>query len=189
MHLSHQGMASLPCLLNGYGFARPEDCPRRCCICFSKRAFQAASRSEIYNFASLRCRSLPNNLSFKDIVNSRDSIRTLQDLVWTAILPVASHSTCAVVPRSKCASLMSFGISVSDFVSAGQLAYALFTGCRNASEDYRDLAELCHDVSIAAKACRPNDPFTVLKQQSVDSISVLADACCITLKQPGLDRN
>jgi hypothetical protein len=46
---------------------------------------------------------------------------------------------------------MSFGISIGDFVSAGQLAYELFTKWRIASEDYPDLAELYHDVSFPSK--------------------------------------
>lgn len=78
---------------------------------------------------------------------------------------------------------MSFGFSVGDFIAAGKLAFDLVEACRRASEDYKELADLCRAVSVAVEACRPNDPFTVLRRQNVETISILAADCTSTLRR------
>ena len=78
---------------------------------------------------------------------------------------------------------MSFGFSVGDFIAVGKLAYDLTEACKNASDDYKDLGDLCRAVSFAVEACRPNDPFTVLRKQNVETISILAADCESTLNR------
>lgn len=78
---------------------------------------------------------------------------------------------------------MSFGFSVGDFIAVGKLAYDLVEACKNASAEYHELGELCRVVSIAVEACRPNDPFTVLRRQNAESIAILAADCLSTLRQ------
>jgi hypothetical protein len=78
---------------------------------------------------------------------------------------------------------MSFGFSIGDFITAGQLAYQLWSECKAASSEYTELAELCHDVSIAVNACRPNDPYTILRRQHVETIALLAADCHTTLQR------
>ena len=78
---------------------------------------------------------------------------------------------------------MSFGFSVGDFIAAGQLAFDLFNACKNASDDYAELGELCRAVNIAVEACRPYDPSTILRRQHVETISILASDCRTTLRR------
>lgn len=78
---------------------------------------------------------------------------------------------------------MSFGFSVSEFVEAGQLAYKLYAACRDAPQEYNELAGLCRDVGIAVNACSPNDPRSVLKEQHKDAIALVGSNCLSTLKR------
>ena len=78
---------------------------------------------------------------------------------------------------------MSFGFSIGDFIAVGKLAFDLIEACKNASAEYHELGELCRIVSIAVEACRPNDPFTVLRRQNAESIAILAADCLSTLRQ------
>ncbi|RFU34808.1 hypothetical protein B7463_g1553, partial [Scytalidium lignicola] len=78
---------------------------------------------------------------------------------------------------------MSFGFSVGDFIAAGDLAYRVWFQCQAASEDYNELGELCHEINIAVGTCQPLDPHSVLRRQSIETITRLSANCHITLKR------
>ena len=76
---------------------------------------------------------------------------------------------------------MSFGVSVGDLVAVGTLANQLWTACREASPEFQDCANLCHEVSLVIEGCRPNNPNSVLRVQDSKTISQLAESCNTTL--------
>lgn len=76
---------------------------------------------------------------------------------------------------------MSFGVSVGDLVAVGTLANQLWTACREASPEFQDCANLCHEVSLVIEGCRPNNPNSVLRVQDSRTISQLAESCNTTL--------
>ena len=78
---------------------------------------------------------------------------------------------------------MSFGVSLSDFVGAGTLAYQVWSACRDAPKDYQELGELCREIGIVVESCRPQDPYSVLRAQSPETLGLLARNCKATLER------
>ena len=73
---------------------------------------------------------------------------------------------------------MSLPLSVGDLVTAGQLAYKLYTACRDAGDDYRDLEQLCHTVHLVINRCNST---RVLLRQDAATIDLFASDMKSTL--------